>query len=338
MLDSRRAVVLGGALLALLIIRAASAETLVLKNKEQTRIEGRVIEQRADAVVFEHSVNGVLVRSTFAASDVAWIESMGPASRARTHARAEVKPADSAAEFPELEGYKKQIVIVLDHSKAMALSDRYELGLRVVESLIDHLPAHARFGLYLLDDRSTSIFNSNYVKPSDPTRKRLRQFVERMGPPDADVPAADLTAGLVPALNARPDAVYLVTAGAATETREQVNAIVKAIQGRHPRPKKFPVHVIGVLGGHSREEASSDAANRNLLAAIADGLGGSYRELLAASAYEGAIVGTQRPHSGRYGQGGTLVQFGQTGEGGHLSAGDSALLKAWQQKLASQGH
>jgi hypothetical protein len=339
--DSRRGVLLGGAILALLIIRAASAETLVLKNKEQTRIEGRVIEQRADAVVFEHSVNGVLVRSTFAASDVAWIESLAPAARPHTHARTAAKHAEApTGEYPELETYKKQVIIVLDHSKAMAMSDRYEVGLNVVDSLIDHLPAHARFGVYLLDDRAISIFNSNYVKPTDPTRKRLRQFVERLGPPDADVPEADLVTGLVPALNARPDAVYLVTAGAATETREQVKAIVKAIQGRHPRSKKFPVHVIGILGGHPREDASTDAANRNLLVAIADGLGGNYREMLAA-AYEGGIITTPRGraggHSGKGGSGGALVQFGQGGNG-HFSAGDAAMLQKWRMMQASQGH
>src|SRR5579872_3168676 len=161
MRSSRHDVLLAGMALALLVAGAARAETLVLKNKEQTRIEGRVIEQRADAVVFEHSVNGVLVRSTFATADVAWIESLG-ATRPKTQARAEAKTAGTG-EFPELDASKKQVIIVLDHSKAMALSDRYELGLRVVESLIDHLPAHSHFGVYLLDDHTTSIFDSNYV-------------------------------------------------------------------------------------------------------------------------------------------------------------------------------
>jgi hypothetical protein len=306
-----------GAILGLTTV--AAAETLVLRNKSQTRIEGRIVEQSSDQIVFEHSVDGVSVRSVFAATDVAWIESFSRTVLRNTKKTGRYTPSMFTTtsrslphEFPELEDCRHNVVICLDRSSAMSIGNRWETALNVVDSILKRLPEHTRFGIYLFDQSYTSVFQSNYVKTGDPERRKFRQYVEAAGGINS-ASDADMSIGLLPAFRARPDAIYLISAGTAAESEAQAKQAAADIAARHPRSKKFPVHVVAILGGYAKDDAASQLeteASRATLYAIAVANLGIYHEVTADA--DRVFTLTRTGHGG----GGGKQKNGQASSGG----------------------
>jgi uncharacterized membrane protein YgcG len=350
----------------------ARADTLVLKNKADgtngARLEGKVIEQGENEVVFEHTLNGVTIKSTFARADVAWVAlvlpnppttvspkrphaSAPPITRpdGRTHApRTTGRKLPIPKEYPELQNYK-QVIILLDRSNAMTVSNRFELALGTVDAIIDHLPARATFGVFVFDSNGpVNVFGSNYVRRTEPKRQRLRSLIRNLGeiapPGDANVVAA-----MQAAFRVRPDAVYFVSAGVPTSDAADAHSAAEEIAELRPASKLFPVHIVSVLGGKSEQDGEDPSAGRDLLNALATQMDGSYREVLAVVPFatkdrraRGGGGGSSSKHGMGSGQGqpGGGGGYGGGGEGpggfGGRGAGNYQRLMQQAQQRAEQ--
>ena len=360
--------------LALSLLGIAHADdTLVLKDgKDGTagaRFEGRVVEERENEIVFEHKAGSALVRTTFARADVSWI--MVDAAKApmttdvhKRPGRQGTKPGTRSHEisstthiphdFPELQAYKRNVIIVLDRSNAMTLGNRFELALDLVDSIVDHLPLHTGFGLYLFDsEMPKNVLGSNYVKRTDPKRRRVRSMIANLGE-YAITGDADILSGLAPALRACPDAVYLISAGVPTDGEEDNAAFARALKRLHPKSRKFPVHVFGIRGGapasgggmmgrggmgggaSDASDEAKDLTEIQLLATIAGTTNGLFREITADSL---GIVQRRRGGGGKPPTSGKTSGGIGTGQspGGPRGAGDAALMGAWRHSHGGGG-
>src|SRR5581483_5156519 len=88
-------------------ITAALGDTITLKDG--TKLEGTIVEQKADEVVFEHAVGGSKVKSTFKKSDVKSVEFGPGGAKSGTDEKKpapEKKPEGATPEFTELKDYK----------------------------------------------------------------------------------------------------------------------------------------------------------------------------------------------------------------------------------------
>lgn len=296
-----------GALLAFSTLAGtARADTLILKEKDGTsaRIEGKLIERREHEFVFEHTIGGARIRSTFARADVVSVlvdvvDAPVPGTRTR-----EAPPAPASEpehrgeraaaggipeELPELDpAHVHNVVIALDRSKAMLVGDRWKSALDVVDSIVEHLPPKATFGVYIFDEAAYNVLGSNFVSKTELKRQRLRPTLETLGVNPWD--RGNIRAGLVAAFHSRPDAVYLVSPGVAAQNPEETAAFVKLMASLHPKSKKFPVHVVSVLGGQKGEEADDGTdTRRQVLETLAKGLDGTYREVLLAAVATGQV-------------------------------------------------
>lgn len=252
----------------------ALADTLTLKDG--TKLEGVVVEQKGDEVVFEHSVGGAKTKSTFKRSDVKALE-FAASTEAKPEKPPEKKP-EPVPEYGETKDYKHGVIIVLDRSGSMAISNRFNTALDEVDKILLGLPATTGFGVYLFDTKVVSVFDSNAVKTKDPMRGRMRKRIAELGGLNRSG-YTDIGAALAPAIRARPDAIYLLSDGVPTKGDLQSDALLKAIKDLMPT-KKFPIHVTAIRGGeHVEGLEENDTIARAILKRIAEGSSGKYREV-----------------------------------------------------------
>ena len=272
-------------LLALAALAAtARADTLVLKSG--ARLEGRVVEQRTDEIVFEHDVGGATVRSTFSKADVKELEQSfsGPKTTPAAPAETAAVPTTASGlpelkDLTELKDCKHQVLFAIDRSGSMAIADRFLLALDAVDTIIDKLPAGVGFGVWVFDTQAVNVFDSLYVKPHDAQRQRLRKRIDALGGINTQG-FTDIVEGLKPALHARPEAVYLISDGVPTKGELESARLVKAIVDLIPKGKKIPIHVVAIRGGGEEQGVrENDEVARSILKTIATTTGGKYREL-----------------------------------------------------------
>jgi hypothetical protein len=265
------------AVLLLLLAAPAFADVLTLHNGAQ--LEGKLVEQRPDEVVFEHVVSGAHVRSVFAKADVAKLELDYGTRSAPANGGV---PATNLR-YPELKDLKKKVALVIDRSGSMAIGDRWLTALDEVEKLLAELPEDVSFSVYTFDRKATPLTEANFVKPTDESKRALRAKLDKLGVNLEGY--TDLAAGLAPAIAAEPEAIYLFSDGVPTIGEPSASAVWKGIKEKLsllPPPKSLPIHVVGLAGGTYEfgDPENADGA-RLILRTIAESTGAKYRELKA---------------------------------------------------------
>jgi hypothetical protein len=259
---------------------AAVARADVLTLHGGTVLEGRVVEQRATEVVFEHEIGGALTRSTF---DKAVIDKIEITSGLGT--RAAGAAAVTSARYPEATLYNHRVAIVLDRSGSMSIGDRWAQALDEVDAILASLPERTEFGLYVFDRKATSPFDGNFQKPTAATRVLVRTKLEALGVNLEGY--TDIVAGLTPALGAHCEAVFLVTDGFPTQGEPSAAAVVRGVREQLkllPPPKNVPLHVVQIEGGvYDLGDVENPEGARAILRALAAETGGTHHEVTAAS-------------------------------------------------------
>ncbi len=269
---------------------AALGDTLTLKDG--TKLDGKIVEQSDDQIVFEHTVGGATTKSSFKKSDVKSLEQSFSTEGKKPEDKPGAKPEAKPHEYGELEGYK-HIVIVLDRSSSMVIADRFKTALDEVDKILNELPAAAEFGVYLFDTKPVSVFDSNNLKTKDPRRGKLRKRVEELGGVNF-MGFTDLSTSLTPAIRARPDAIYLLSDGVPTRGALEAEGILKSIKDLMPT-KKFPIHVVAIRGGKYEDGLEeNDEVARAILKQVAQTTSGKYREVESKPAPDGRAL-KQRP-------------------------------------------
>src|SRR5262245_283151 len=105
---------LATALIATLALAGlASADVLTLHGG--ATLEGRVVEQRGNEIIFEHRLGGQKTRSVFERSVVQKLEITSGLGTV------EAPCAVTSERYPEAKTYEKRVGIVLDRSGSMAI-------------------------------------------------------------------------------------------------------------------------------------------------------------------------------------------------------------------------
>jgi hypothetical protein len=263
--------------LALVALAApALADVLTLHNGAQ--LDGKLVEQRADEVVFEHTVQGVHVRSIFAKADVAKLE-VDYSTRAAPGGAAPV----TSLRYPELRDLKKRVAIVVDRSGSMAIGDRYLTALDEVDKLLAELPPEIGVSAYAFDRKAIPLTEANFLKANDETRRKIRAKLDQLGVNREGY--TDLVAGIAPAIAAEPDAIYLFSDGVPTLGEPSAQAVWRGIREKLnllPPPKNVLIHTVGLTGGaYEYGCVENPDGARLILRTIAESTGAKYRELPA---------------------------------------------------------
>jgi hypothetical protein len=279
--------------------RAALADVITLSDG--TRLEGKVVDETTDAVVFEHALGAVKTRSTFQKTDVRTLEkSFAPAPPP------EPSPAPPAVavpvplpptSYPELATMTGRVMVCLDRSGSMTIADRFAAAEDEVERLVASMPPKLAFDVYLFDAGARSLFDGETLLPTKDCRAKLRGRLDAIGVTFQGF--TDLLSALEPALARRPAAVYLFTDGVPTRGETRPAALVDAVAAL-ARKHRTPIHVVGVLGGgYAFDPAieSQDGA-RAILSSIAAATGGRYREIAAGAREVSALRPDPRPTPG----------------------------------------
>lgn len=260
-----------------LALAAAPASADVITLRSGVLIEGKLVEQRAGEIVFEHRIHGASVRSTFAKADVVSVELTFP----RTVAADGAPP--TSARYPELRDGGEKVAIVVDRSGSMSIGDRFATAVDEVDRILAEMPAETSFAVYTFDRKPAMLTGGELLRPTEAARAQVRSKLGALG---CNITGfTDVALGLSTAINLRPDAIYLLSDGVPTAGEQDAAKIVAKIQTwlNQVRPaKKIPIHVIGLFGGtYELGDPENPDGARLVLKRIAEATGGRYRELAA---------------------------------------------------------
>jgi hypothetical protein len=255
--------------------RLASADILTLHGG--ATLEGKVVEQGANDIVFEHEIGGQKVRSTFPRSTVDKIEiTAGLGSQAAPAGGA------PATRYPEAQNYSKRVGIVIDRSGSMSIGDRWAQELDEVDAILAALPDSTEVALWVFDKKPTALFPDHPKAAA--ARKTVRPKLEAMGFNLEGY--TDIVAALVPALHASCEAVYLLTDGFPTQGEPSVDFVVKGVKNQLkllPPPKNVPLDIVQIEGGkYELGDVEEPEGARAILKALANETVGVYRSVVAA--------------------------------------------------------
>ena len=256
-------------------VTPALADMLTLHGGAQ--LEGKVVEQRGDEIVFEHVVGGAHVRSVFSRGDIEKFEvDLG------TRAAAASVAGVTSSRFPELKDVKRRFAIVLDRSGSMSIGDRYATALDEIDKLLAAAPDGVGVSVYAFDRRPLPVTDTSFWKLDDATRKKLHDKLEGLGVNRLGY--TDLVAGLAPALAAEPEAIFLFSDGVPTIGEPSASAVLKGLREKLALlpSKNVLIHVVALHGGRYEWGKTEDPDGaRAVLRAIALATGGTLREVEA---------------------------------------------------------